>query len=182
MVRGPTVRSSSWHSSCGALAPAGDVVADVQHPPRARHGGEQRVEGGHAVGVRRRHRQPLADVVQRALADPADARLHRLQRGQQQMAPGARLVAAGGGMRVAPSSRTPPSQPDVGAPRNASTAVALLGRGSRPADGDPITLADSRAARAPPARRDSAGSDRLDPHRAGLELGSAGLRDRSRRW
>ena len=85
----------------GALAAAGDVVADVQHAPGTRHGGEQRVEGGDAVGVGRRHHEPLADVVERAFADPADARLDRLQRRQQQVTLRPGLVPSLGRIGVA---------------------------------------------------------------------------------
>jgi hypothetical protein len=62
------------------LAAAPDVITDVQHSAGARHGGEQSVEGHNAVGVGRRNGQPLADVVERALADPAHAGLNRLER------------------------------------------------------------------------------------------------------
>ncbi len=45
--------------------------------------GQQGVEGEHAVDLGRRHGQPLGDVVQRALAHPADAVVHGVQRGQE---------------------------------------------------------------------------------------------------
>ena len=113
----------------GALAAAGDVVADVQHALGPGNGGQQRVEGDDAVGIRRGHRQALADVVERALADPADRRLDGLKRGQQQMAPGTRLVAAGRGMRVAPLVALAAVPPGRGRAEQRVYGFALLGRG-----------------------------------------------------
>ena len=43
----------------------------------------ERVERGDAVGLRRRDRQPPADVVERRLADPADPVLDRVERREQ---------------------------------------------------------------------------------------------------
>ena len=48
---------------------------------------EQRVERGDAPRVGRRHVEPLAHVAEAAFADPADARLQRLERRQQQVTP-----------------------------------------------------------------------------------------------
>ena len=73
-----------------AVHAAGDVVAHVHDRRRSRRHREHGVERRDAVGLGRRHRQPLADVIQRAFADPADARVHRVQRGQQHVAGAAR--------------------------------------------------------------------------------------------
>ena len=75
-----------------AGAAADDVVAYVGDARRPFLGGQQGVEGSHAVGLRRGHLQPAAEVVQRRRADPADLILHPVQRRQQQVpraAPGA---------------------------------------------------------------------------------------------
>ena len=85
----------------GALALARDVVADVKDASRTRRRGEERIERRDTPRIRRRDGQPRADVVQRALADPADARLHRVQRGQQHVPARARLVTAVRDMGVA---------------------------------------------------------------------------------
>ena len=45
------------------------------------------IERRHAVRLGGRHRQALADVVERAFADPADAALNGVQRRQEQVAP-----------------------------------------------------------------------------------------------
>ncbi len=78
----------------GAAQAAGEVVADMGHRQRSRRGGEEVVEGHDSPGVGRRHRQPLADVVERAFAHPADAILDGVQGGQQEVAPIARRPAA----------------------------------------------------------------------------------------
>ena len=90
-----------------------DVVAHVSHPRRPLLGGQQGVEGGHAVGLRRRHAQAQADVVEGSRADPADLILHAVQRRQQQVTgavPGAGAAdldaaAAGGGLQLGPGGR-----------------------------------------------------------------------------
>ena len=81
---GPSVCSSASHN---AAAPdhARDVVADVHHRGRPRRQREQ----SHKSSRRRTLRpagtvEPLADIVERALADPADAVRDRVQRRQQQ--------------------------------------------------------------------------------------------------
>src|SRR5690349_3502717 len=43
------------------------------------------VKGDDAPRFRRRHRQTLADVIQRAVANPADVVLHGMKDGQEQM-------------------------------------------------------------------------------------------------
>ncbi len=70
----------------GAGRSACDVVADVHDRSGARLGREQRVEAGHAIGFRGRHGQARAHVVQRALADPPDAVLDRVQGREQEVA------------------------------------------------------------------------------------------------
>ena len=87
-----------------AVAAAGDVLADVDDPRRPRVDGEQRVEGGDTVGVGRRDRQPRADVVQAARADPADPLLQRPQCRQQQMATAAGIVPPAGGVACGPAA------------------------------------------------------------------------------
>ena len=77
-----------------AVAAAHDVVAYVQHPRRPRVHRQQPVERGDPVRVGRRHREALADVAERTLADPADPRLHVFEDRQQQVALLASLVAA----------------------------------------------------------------------------------------
>ena len=83
--------------------PARDVVADMGHHRRSRRRRIQGVERGHPVGLCRRDREPSRDVVQRGLADPADAVLDRVEGGQQLRAPrtdgvtAARRVALGAG-------------------------------------------------------------------------------------
>ena len=114
--RGACLRSSS-SSPRAARQPARDVVADVDDRLRLRLDREHRVEGRDAVGVGRRDGEALADVVERARGDPADARLRR---------PRGRAGAGGAGARAAwppvarwPSSsgrRSPPSQPLAAGP------------------------------------------------------------------
>ena len=62
---------------------AGDVVAHVGHDRWPRLRGIQRVERGDAIGLRRRHGEPLRDVVEGRLADPADSILDGVEGGQQ---------------------------------------------------------------------------------------------------
>ena len=113
----------------GAFAAAGDVITHVQHPAGPRHGGEQRVEGRDAVGVGRRNRQPFADVVERAFADPPDAGLDRLEGGKQEV-PLARAAWPPAAVWASRLWRSPPSQPEVGGPRNASIASRSSSVGS----------------------------------------------------
>jgi hypothetical protein len=65
---------------------AGHVVANVHDGAGGRRGAEHGVERRHPVGLGRRDRQPLGQVVERARADPADALLHRVQHGDQEVA------------------------------------------------------------------------------------------------
>jgi hypothetical protein len=108
MIPGRPVRMRRPHSTFKfanelhrALAAARDVVADVKHAPRARCRREQRVKCRDAPRVRRRNVETHADVIQPGLADPANARLQRLQRGQQQVTLFARFASANRYVRVA---------------------------------------------------------------------------------
>jgi hypothetical protein len=80
---------------------AGDVGADVRHGRRLRLEREQRVERRHPIGLGRRDCEPLADVVERAGADPSGAALHGMEHREQQMPLGARRVAAASDATVA---------------------------------------------------------------------------------
>ena len=99
------------HQLLRAARDARHVGAHVRDHGRLGLEREQRVERRDAVGLRRRDREPPADVVQRAPADPADARLHRVQRREQEVAlrprgvPAARhvLVALAGLRRSLPA-------------------------------------------------------------------------------
>ena len=86
----------------GAVAAAGDVLADVDDARRPRLDGEHRVERGDAVGVGRRDRQAAAELVEPAGADPADPLLQRPERGQQQVASRAGIVPRAGGVALGP--------------------------------------------------------------------------------
>ncbi len=121
---GPTVRSSSATSSSPPRHMQAMSSQTCATTGGARLEREQGVEARDAVGLGGRDRQPPADVVERARADPADARLHRVQRRQQQVA----LVAGG----VA-----------------AARGVAV---GLRPRRADPGRLRRAEHARRPPAR------------------------------
>ena len=98
------------------LRPARDtrhVGAHVRDDRRLGLEREQRVERRDAVRLRRRDREPPADVVERAPADPADARLDGVEGREQEMAlrprgmPAARhvLVALAGLRRSLPARR-----------------------------------------------------------------------------
>ena len=76
-----------------AVTATGQVVADVHDPRRAPLEREQRVERRDAVRVGRRHGKSLADIVERAGAEPADTLVNRVQDGEQEVAPGSRAVA-----------------------------------------------------------------------------------------
>ena len=113
----------------GAVAAAGDVLADVDDPRGPGLDGEHRVERRDAVRVGRRQRQPAAELVEAAGADPADPLLQRPERRQQQMPPragrrGRRLAVLPSG----PSSRAPPSQPSRAGAEHAVEG-RTLGRG-----------------------------------------------------
>ena len=69
-----------------ALDLAGDIVTDPRYDRRCLVEREHVVEGGNAIRFCRRHLEPLASVVQRAPADPADALVNGVQHGKQQVA------------------------------------------------------------------------------------------------
>ena len=108
----------------GAVDGAGDVVADVHHRPR--RGSSRRARRSVATPNASAGGTPsrLHDIVERAGADPADPLLHRVQHGEQQVAPCARGVAAERGVGVAAPRARPPSR--LGGPRTASIAAAFL--------------------------------------------------------
>ncbi len=83
---GPERRRQRLAERLGPAHAAGDVVAHVGHGSGPRCGRKQVVEGEHPPRLGRRHDQPLADVVHRATADPADAVLDGVEGGQQEMA------------------------------------------------------------------------------------------------
>src|SRR6185437_14969809 len=74
--------------------------ADVGDDRRPRLEREEGVEAGDPVGLGRRDGQAAAGVAERAGADPANPRLHRVQHGQQQVAPAAGGMAADGEVPV----------------------------------------------------------------------------------
>ena len=117
----------------GARQPAGDVVADMGHDrwPRLRR--VERVERRDAVGLGGRHGESLRDVVEGRLADPADPVLDRVER-RQQLGPSAaqRVPATGAWPSMPAPSRRPPTQPDSGGPRTASTAARSAGEARGP--------------------------------------------------
>jgi hypothetical protein len=69
----------------------------MRHAGRTRLRREERVEGGHAVGIGRRDGQALADVVKAGLADPARPCLEGMQCRQEEVppAPGGRAAPDG---------------------------------------------------------------------------------------
>ena len=75
-----------------ADSPAREVVAHVDHVGGPLLDAEHRVERRHAVGLGRRDGEALAHVVQPSAADPADARLERVQGRQQEVPLLARLA------------------------------------------------------------------------------------------
>jgi hypothetical protein len=78
----------------GARDLAGDVVAQVQDRRRTWFDREHRVERRDAVGLGGRDREALARIAESARADPARARLQRVQDREQQVALAAGLVPA----------------------------------------------------------------------------------------
>ena len=64
----------------GAGEPAREVVADMGDDRRASRGREEGIERRDAVRLGRRDGESLADVVERPGRDPAEARLHGLER------------------------------------------------------------------------------------------------------
>ena len=129
--RGTELLGQGGDQGLRAGAAAHEVVADVQHPGCPRLEREQRVEGGDAVDVGGRDRQPPRDVVERAGADPSGVLVERVQRRQQLVALRAGGVAAVGGVPVLDPVRAGPL--DIGGPRNASTAArsSVVGSASR---------------------------------------------------
>ena len=117
-------------------------------------GREQVIEGDDAPGLGRRHRQPRADVVERAVADPADAR------------PARRETPAAAG-RGRPCTCRPPQG---GAAVAADVARRALPAGRR----RPEHAASTRRARRPsasaPTMCRSTQASRLDSDRGRLEL------------
>src|SRR3954471_16176463 len=73
--------------SIGTAGFACDVVADMEDATRSWRRRQQGVESRDAPRICGRNVEPRADVVHRAFADPADARLHCLQCGEQQVSP-----------------------------------------------------------------------------------------------
>ena len=130
---GPTARVEVRAQLLRAGQPAGDVVADVGHDRRPRVRREEGVEGRDAVRLGRRDGQPLADVVEGRLADPADPRLDGVEGRQELRASGAGRVAAARGVAVDRADRAArrPS-PISGGPRTASTAARSAGEASGP--------------------------------------------------
>ncbi len=114
----------------GAAQPAGEVVADMGDRERARRGREQVVEGDDA-GVGGRHGEPLADVVERPFAHPADAILDGMESRQESRAGRAPPGRRGRSSRRA---RCRAWRPPAGraAPRRPSTAARSSAEGSAP--------------------------------------------------
>ena len=96
--RGPSPASAQ--SAFRSLQSADDVVADVGHARRALAPARTCRRRTRRRRPRPAGRQPPADVVEGALADPAHPALHRVERGQQQVAPRPRRVASPSGATV----------------------------------------------------------------------------------
>ena len=109
--------------------PARDVVADVGDRRRTRCGGVQRVERGHAIGVRGGHGESLADVVERRLADPADPRLDGVQCRQEFRAARPDRMTAAGSMAVCGGVAPAADPTGVGRPQDGIDGSSLRGRG-----------------------------------------------------
>jgi hypothetical protein len=101
------------HQLLRAARDAGHVGAHVRDHGRLGLEREQRVERRDAVRLRRRDREPPADVVERAPADPADARLDGVEGREQKMALRPRGMPAARHMLVALAGlrRTLPARP-----------------------------------------------------------------------
>ncbi len=114
--------------------PAGDVVADVgdQRWPRSR--GEQGVEGRDAVGLGRRDRQALADVVECRRADPADPRLDRVECRQELAASRPDRMPAAGCVPLRPGVTGPTDPARLGWAEHGIHRGALGRRGERADD------------------------------------------------
>src|SRR5215475_473199 len=80
---------------CRAFAPTRDVVAHMEHTRRSRRRRQQRIKRRHAPRIRGRNAEPHAHIVETRFADPTDARLKRLECGQQQVATLTLLASAG---------------------------------------------------------------------------------------
>ena len=122
---------------------------------------ESRIEAGHAIGVGGRNREAPAGVLERAAADPTDVILHRVQHRQQKVAARAGGASAVGKVVVGLNTSAP------------------LPEGFRRSQ-EPIDSANLLGSRWPPGGPyvQLLGRDRnepVDPDRACLELGSAGL-------
>ena len=152
---GPDRALELGHQLLRAARDAGHVGADVRDHGRLGLEREQRVERRHAVGLRRRDRQPPADVVQRAAADPA------------RRAPARRAAwAAAGAAAPAPRgrrgpragrARTParrPSQLDPGRTEHGVDRLALRRRRELVLDDDVHQVTGCSAA-GPPAATSS---------------------------
>ena len=137
---------------------------------------EQRVEGRHAVDLGGRHREPLRRCARAppSLIQPTRS-CTRVQRGQQQVALRARLVAAAA--RCAPSMstpRTPPSQRDARRAEQRVDGGALL----RPWRSASVRLQVQSVSRPPGRLGRAAGArgDLLHADRGRLELRRARAR------
>ena len=86
---------------------------------------EERVEAGHAIGLGGRHAQAAADLVEGRLADPADARLDRVERRQEEVPTIARRV---------PSPRAVTTETGFPRPGDRLDSGAFDGAGQRPDD------------------------------------------------
>ena len=64
----------------------------MQHAPRPRLEGEQRVEARDSVRLGRRNLEPLADVPEGSFAHEPDPRLRGLESGQEQIAAPVRIA------------------------------------------------------------------------------------------
>jgi hypothetical protein len=72
-------------------------MSDEWRPGRR---GKQAIERGDAIGLGRRDRESPGNIVERRLADPADAGLDRVQGRQKEIAPGTSFVATTGDVAV----------------------------------------------------------------------------------
>ena len=84
-----------------ALGLAGDIVTDPGYNRRGLLEREHIVERRNAVGFRRGHFEPLAGIVQRAAADPADTPVDCMEDRKQQVAPSRCALPTLRGLRFA---------------------------------------------------------------------------------
>ncbi len=170
-----------------AVTATGQVVADVHDPRRPPLEREQRVERRDAVRVGRRHGETLADVVERAGAEPADMLVNRLQDGEQEVAPGSRAVATVRNLALVVDL------PHTAFPARGGGAEHAVDRRPLGGGGHGVEQVDVHGPIVPRHRCASArsrrfldrpsllagcGGDLLDPDRGRLELGRARLRIR----